>query len=384
MKNKLRNSLIPTLVIAGILGVTSCKKNYSPDTPFPPTYTASVFTGSNNKMVYSVDLQTGEIKWKVPVDAEVHATPTLLNNTVWVGTMSGHLYQLDRRTGSILQDKIFANSPIQATPLAYKGHLLVAAGNTLHCINVNTLADVWSYNAGSTIYATPTLHKIPGKDKATPAVFLATLSNKVVALDTTGAPIWQFAPSGGQAFYSSPCVVNDSFLYIGNDNGKVYAVNIQNGTQKWAFSTLGMVRSSPIQIGGNVLVGSNDRNLYSIDSATGLLRWKVAATDQIVSSPAIANQYVYFGSYDGFIYKVDIIDGHLVWKKPTFGLIKASPTIYRGSVIIGSFDKNLYNLDTADGAQIWVRDMQGQMEASAIIDTLGGAAVPSISGDYKY
>jgi outer membrane protein assembly factor BamB len=335
-------------------------------------------------MVYSVDLKSGEIKWKIPVDGEVHATPVLFHHALWVGTNTGHLYQIDYKTGKIFQDKIYSGSPIEATPLPYKGNLLVAAGNTLHYVNVNTLEDIWNYNAGGLINASPATHNIPNKDGADPAIFIATMSNRVIALKNDGSQLWQFSPGGGQAFYSSPCVVNDSFLYIGNDNGKIYAVNTQDGSQKWAFATQGMVRSSPIQIGGNVLVGSNDRNFYSVDSATGLLRWKVLVSDQIVSSPAVANQYVYFGSFNGNMYKVDIIDGQIKWQRQSFGLIKASPTIYKGSVFIGSFDKNLYKLDTADGGEQWVRNIQGQMQASAIVDSIGGAAVPSISGDYKY
>lgn len=381
MKKILQSAIIPAFALLSIAGLSSCH-DYSPDEPLPVTYTASIFTANNNQMVYSVDPKNGDVKWKTHVDGAVQATPVLYNSALWVITVNGHLYKLSYKTGEVISDRQISATNVEGTPLAFNGNLLVPAGNTLYCINTGTLEDNWTFNAGNVIPSSPTLHNIP--DIANPAIFISTVGNRVIALDIDGNQLWQFSPAGGQSFYSSPCVVSDSFLYIGNTNGNMYAVNTQDGSQKWAFTTQGQILSSPIQIGGNVLFGSNDRNFYSVDSATGLLRWKVQTADMITSSPTVANQYVYFGSYDGTMYCVDIIDGHIKWTRQSFGLINASPLVYKDAVYIGSYDKNLYKLDTADGGEFWVRNLQGQMKASAILDTVGGAIVPSISGDYKY
>lgn len=381
MKKILQSAIIPALALLSFAGLSSCH-DYSPDEPLPVEYTASIFTANNNQMVYSVDPKSGEVKWKTHVDGPVQATPVLYNSALWVITVNGHLYKLSYKTGEVISDRQISATDVGGTPLPYNGNLLVPAGNTLYYINTGTLQDIWTFNAGSIIPSSPTMHNIPGI--AEPAIFISTMGNRVTALDVNGSQLWQFSPAGGLSFYSSPCVVNDSFLYIGNTNGNMYAVNTQDGSQKWAFSTQGQILSSPIQIGGNVLFGSNDRNFYSVDSATGLLRWKVQTADMIASSPAVANQYVYFGSYDGNVYCVDIIDGHIKWARQSFGLINASPLVYKDAVYIGSYDKNLYKLDTADGGEFWVSNLQGQMKASSILDTVGGAIVPSISGDYKY
>lgn len=381
MKLHFQHLLLPAGALFIMAACFSCQK-YSPDEPFPPVYTSSVFTGSNNKIVYSLDPNTGETKWKTPVDGEVHATPVLFNNSLWVATTEGTLYQMDYKTGAIINTKEFLG-PIEGTPLPFNGNLLVPAGQSLVYMNIGDMNDtIWIHSFGGQIMSSPTTHAIPGVNDQ--AIFVSDMNNKVTALDPDGGQIWQYAPAGGGAFYSSPCVVNDSFLYIGNDNGNLYAINTQDGSEKWVFPTQGEVRSSPVSIGGNIIVGSNDRYLYSVDSFTGLLRWKAHTGDQIVSSPSVDNQFVYFGCYDNYLYCVDIIDGEVKWKKLSFGLIKSSPLVYGGAVYIGSFDKILYKLDTADGGEIWAKNIQGQMENSVILDTVGGAAVPSISGTYKY
>lgn len=382
MKKIVPQLFLPLLLSLFTVGFFSCKGEFSEDEPLPPSYKASVYSGTNNKTVFSIDEQSGKINWKAPVDGEVHATPVFFKDAVWVGTMAGTLYKLDKHTGEVLAT-VKVGGAIEGTPLPYEGHLLVPGGSKLLYINVDDLSTMWSYT-GSGPVSSPTAHAIPSiEDLVGSAIFISS-GSKVTALNAEGGMIWEFNPTGAQRFQSSPCTVNDHYLYVGNDNGSIYSVHLNDGTLNWRYATEGSVKSSPIQIGGNVLVGSNDRYLYSIDSASGNLRWKAAASDQIVSSPAVDNQYVYFGSYDGYIYCVDIINGGLKWKKPSFGLINASPTVSHGFVYIGSYDKNLYKLDTADGAQHWVRNLNGQLQSSAIVHYLNGVAVPSISGDYKY
>jgi len=370
-------------------GLNSCKKDYSPDTPLPDVYTNTLFVSSDNQIVYALDPISGNKKWKVTVDAGVTATPLVYNKTLYVGTTSGNLYAFDAQYGTQKTTRNFA-APIIGTPMMRGDMLLVVAGTKLHALNATTLDDYFpinlhpsDYDMGGNILSSPTVHTIPGKQDR--AIFISSMNGKVTALKDDLTALWTFAPAGAQGFYSSPCVVNDSFLYIGNDDGKLYAVYTQDGTSKWTFTTGGQVRSSPIQIGGNVLVGSNDRNLYSVDSATGLLRWKFLTGDAVQSSPAVFNQNVYFGSYDNVFYCIDIIDGQEKWKQQTQALIKSSPVIYNGEVYFGGFDKLLYRLDANTGDQkINPISINGQMQTSPVIDQISSVAVPSISGAYQY
>lgn len=374
-----------------LTGLNSCKKDYSADTPLPNIYTPTLFVSSDNQIIYALDPISGDKKWKMSVDAGVTATPMVYNNNLYVGTTAGTLYSINRQTGVQNVTRNLGGAII-GTPIIRNNALLVAAGTKLYMLDPGTLDNLSlpnhttqdPYDMGATISSSPAIHNIPGKqDKA---IFVSGTNNNVVALKDNLQVLWTYTPTVAGAFYSSPCVVNDSFLYVGNDNGNVYAVNTQDGTQKWSFATGGQVRSSPIQIGGNVMVGSSDRNFYSVDSSTGLLRWKVVAGDAIQSSPLVFNQNVYFGSYDSKFYCVDIIDGSVKWNIPTAALIKSSPVEYNGDIYFGGFDKLLYRLDPTTGAQkINPININGQMQTSPIVDLANGVIdVPSISGDYQY
>lgn len=369
-------------------GLNSCK-DYSPDTPLPEEYSRTLFVSSNNQIVYALDPISLEKKWKFSVNAEVTSTPMIYNKALYVGTTSGTLYSINVETGAQNTTRNFA-APIIGTPIMRGDMLLVVAGTAIHALNATTLDDYYdplintsTYDYGGQVMSSPAIHNIAGGEQK--AIFVSVMNNTVVAINDHLQNIWTYTPAEAGAFYSSPCVVNDSFLYVGNDNGNVYAIRTVNNTTKWTFATGAQVRSSPVQIGGNVLVGSDDRNFYSIDSATGLLRWKVLTGDAIQSSPTVFNQNVYFGGYDAKFYCIDIIDGTVKWTQQTQALIKSSPVYYNGDIYFGGFDKLLYRLDAMTGAQkVFPFSVNGQMATSPIIDTLTGIAVPSISGDYKY
>lgn len=387
-------NLIKQYVLIGAValasGLTSCSE-FSKDSPLPEPYKQTLFVGSNNQIVYALDPISGNTKWKFSTESEIQASPLVYKDYVFIATVAGKLHRINCKTGIEDKNRSFEGSII-ATPFVYNDVIYICAGNNVYAINPTSLGNrdvpvghTTQYAASGQIIASPTAHMIAGVSG--PVLFVANMSNQIAAIDITTSmqPLWTYSPTAAGAFYSSPCVVNDSFMYIGNDNGNVYCINTTSHTEKWSFKTDGQVRSSPIQKGGNVLVGSNDRHFYSVDSATGLLRWKIKTGDVIQSSPSVFDQNVYFGSYDGNMYCVDIIDGRIKWKMLTGALIKSSPLLYRGDVYFGGYDKNIYRLDAYTGAQKSNPvNIYGQMFCSPVIDSVGGGAVPSISGNYRY
>lgn len=75
--------------------------------------------------------------------------------------------------------------------------------------------------------------------------------------------------------------------------------------REWRFNTDGAVFSSPAVVDDTVYVGSNDGNLYAIATADGTERWRTETDDAVYSSPVVADGVVYVGSYDGTVYAVE-------------------------------------------------------------------------------
>jgi outer membrane protein assembly factor BamB len=81
--------------------------------------------------------------------------------------------------------------------------------------------------------------------------------------------------------------VTADMIYVGSDDGNLYALDASDGSQQWSFTTGGDVSSSPAVVDGTVYVGSGDSNLYAVDASDGTEQWSFATGDGVDSSPAI-------------------------------------------------------------------------------------------------
>ena len=111
---------------------------------------------------------------------------------------------------------------------------------------------------------------------------------------------WSYTTGG--AVESSPAVAN-GVVYIGSDDGNLYALNASTGAKLWSYNSGHLLeKSSPAVANGVVYVGSSDDKIYALNASTGATLWSYNAGKTLVSSPAVANGMVYVGSTDGEVY----------------------------------------------------------------------------------
>ncbi len=132
---------------------------------------------------------------------------------------------------------------------------------------------------------------------------------------------------------------------------------------RWTVDTGGAVRSSPAVIRGTVYVGSDDGTVYALDTDTGETAWTAETGGPVRSSPAVVDGTVYVGSDDGTVYAFDAETGEQGWTFETGGAVRSSPTVVKGAVpsarrpewrrrgilVVGSNDGSVYVLDGGRG-----------------------------------
>src|SRR5690242_1080422 len=173
------------------------------------------------------------------------------------------------------------------------------------------------------------------------------------------------ATTGGKVG-SSPAFDANS-VYVGSDDGKVYALARQNGSVRWTATTGGPVRSSPAVSSSAVYVGSNDGKLYALSPSTGAPLWTFTTGGAVESSPALDGNAVFVGSDDGKVYALDAASGAQLWSFATAGPVTGAPAVANGLVIVGSYDKTIRALDRASGALVWSVTTGGAVIASPSI-----------------
>jgi outer membrane protein assembly factor BamB len=198
--------------------------------------------------------------------------------------------------------------------------------------------------------------------------------------------------TGGKIF-SSPVVLKNT-VYVGSEDGYVYAIDATTGKESWKFKTQGAVHSTPALHAGNLYVGSFDGSYYCLNSKSGTEVWKFKTGgerwpggkgyfglkpdtmdmsdpwDYFLSSPVIVEGQegvtVFFGSSDGNVYAVDGKTGMLRWKYHTDGIVHSSPAVSEGVLYIGGWDTYLYAINASTGKLLWKFKTGGQFAMSGI------------------
>src|SRR6185436_15310385 len=105
-------------------------------------------------------------------------------------------------------------------------------------------------------------------------IYVGGTDSQLYAVDKDGNTVWAFPAD--DAIYSSPAVSTDgAVIYCATTNGTIYAVNAGSGKERWNYpaGASAFFFSSPaIGADGTVYIGGEDGNLYAINP-NGTLAW---------------------------------------------------------------------------------------------------------------
>jgi eukaryotic-like serine/threonine-protein kinase len=210
-----------------------------------------------------------------------------------------------------------------------------------------------------------------------------TQNESVLNTSTVSLLVEKWTFRTGDRVESSPAVV-DGVVYIGSNDGNVYAIDAQSGRRKWAFSTASRVMSSPAVVDGVVYIGSGDNNLYALDAQSGQKKWAFQAGSSVSSSPVAVDGVVYVGSNDGNVYAINAQSGQKKWVFQAGSIMHSppsgpqgpprgppprpsSPAVVGGVVYIGTSDRNMYAIDAQSGQERWAFQTGSSVNSSAAV-----------------
>lgn len=294
----------------------------------------------------AIDAETGILKWSSPLGV-IDSTPLAELGDLIVATNDGEICKLDKYTGA-LKILVSRGDWIESSPAmefsSYQIYIGSDTGN-IYALRHFSLENVWKFPTGGKVISSPALMYIgednyPNWHTYHHSVFVGSDDGNIYALDSaTGTEQWRFKTGG--AVQSSPSVAND-IVYVGSNDKNVYALNAKNGNLIWKFPTYAAVKSSPAVANGMVYIGSSDNYVYALDAGSGFIWWKFLTGGWVDSSPAVANGVVYIGSYDGNVYALDAKTGAEKWRVKTGLAVTSSPTVANGIVYVSSTDGYLY------------------------------------------
>ena len=191
---------------------------------------------------------------------------------------------------------------------------------------------------------------------------------ELVALSAeTGRIRWRRAIGPSE---SSPLVAG-GVVYIGDQDGRVYAFAADDGRLRWSYDTGAPIKASAALAYGRIYVGNYGGSMYALSARTGRLVWRSAGHGNFYATAAVDAGRVYVGSLDDRVYAFSARDGTQLWSFGTGSYVYASPAVWDGLVLLGSYDHGFYALDAASGSLRWSFRAQAAISgAASVIDGL--------------
>ena len=200
----------------------------------PAVADGTVYVGSMDGSLYSIDLATGTQEWRFDTEGRslssvdfgfdrksLQSSPTVSGNSVYIGSREGFMYAVDRTAGTLRWRFDHEVSWANTTAAVSDGVLYAGTSDGLfvHAVDEETGNELWRTTTAGRVFGSPSL--------AGNNTYVADQSGILYVLSrTTGEVRSQFRLGAGSS--SSP-VVTEGLVFIGADDGGVYALE---GTDK--------------------------------------------------------------------------------------------------------------------------------------------------------
>ena len=163
--------------------------------------------------------------------------------------------------------------------------------------------------------------------------------------------VWHKSLKGG--IYSTP-VTDGKSLYIGDDVGVMYSLNLKDGTTNWTFDTGMRIVGSPAVSDGVVVFGSANYNIYGLDAKTGNQLWYITTNQAVMGATTIHDGVAYIGGGDGRMFAINIHTGEVQWAFSELkNYVLTRPLVYNDKLYFGTWDTHFYALNLDDGSLVW-------------------------------
>lgn len=229
-------------------------------------------------------------------------------------------------------------------------------------------------------------------------VYSASRAGDVIAFDDkTGKTLWQidlsdiskersFWDSRSPALLAGGPIAGSDKIFIGSENGKVYALDAQTGVLVWEASIKGEVISAPAVNSGVVVVNSASGVMKAFNAESGEEIWQVeqdvpALTLRGISSPVIASGGVLVGTAKGGIDVYLLDKGQQGWSTEIGEAtgstelervidVDSLPVVFGDKIYAVSSRGNLAAIELKSGRILWKRQYSSYRQIAIYRNTI--------------
>jgi outer membrane protein assembly factor BamB len=237
----------------------------------------------------------------------------------------------------------------------------------------------WSFTLSGGHYGDVTPTSTPALDNQ--RLYVGSDDGHLWALDKrNGGPIWKFGINGSNKMRirSSP-VVFEGNIYFGSYNGDVYCINADSGRELWRFSDAEFVESSPslaielnmLFIGLIHLTPGRQGSIVALQLHTGRRLWEFSVECGVRATPTFdsRSRLLACGTDDGELLLFDPVARNLLWRFACNGPIRAAAAFdsTRSAILVSALDGSLHSISVSTGKARWSAKTDGALHSTPLV-----------------
>jgi outer membrane protein assembly factor BamB len=270
---------------------------------------------SGQKDIVAINIENGKEVWRHTLDNVIRAAPIIQHDKLFVSTIDNKLYFLDLADGNTLWIHEGASENIGvfgAASIAADGNMIIVphSSGQLHALNIYNGEEIWSVNlsyqksnitgfAISDIDVTPVI-----RDNK---IYISNNIGSLFAINLeNGAPLWKREVRGIKSIW-----VAGEYLYVINEHKQIIAINRENGYIKWIEKIMpedAKAKSGdktkfvgPLMAQDQLIAAGNNGKLYFISPLDGKNIKTINIPSNISLMPVIADGNIYILDNSGYL-----------------------------------------------------------------------------------
>jgi eukaryotic-like serine/threonine-protein kinase len=198
------------------------------------------------------------------------------------------------------------------------------------------------------------------------ALYLGTQDGYVYAVDApTGAIRWLQPVTRSGYHLRRPCHAGDNVIFSTPTDVQVYERRSGDPVNRHDLDF--PAGTAPVADGKHIFLGGLDRRLYALELKSQYLDWRVVTSDPISSNLVLYGPTVFCANDRGHVYACTAADKKFVWQTAAYGSVTAPLVADERGVFVASRDFSLYLLDLNFGNVRWRARFAGPLYDAPVL-----------------
>ncbi|KRG63853.1 lipoprotein [Stenotrophomonas humi] len=280
---------------------------------------------------------------------------------------------------------------LRQAPMVVDGRVYAAAvEGGVHALDLQTGKEVWEYKPAKE-KKKPKLRLSGGPGVGEGLVVVGTLDGQVIALDASnGTEKWKSRVPG--EVIAAPAIAQ-GLVFVRSNDGRTTALDAATGEQRWfnaqELPSLTVRGNAPVVAGPGVLfIGNDDGTLSALSMQDGRPLWEQSVGTpegrtelermaDIDGAPVLEGNTLYVSSFKNETMAIEGPTGRPLWSRDHGG--GGGVAVTSGNVVVTDGKGTVYGLDKTSGSAMWSQQALARRSVT-------GAAVQgdyAVVGDYK-